>query len=305
MEKIIKDFVLPCFSGFYNTVWDVDEITNPEIADWFDVDEDYVTEEVTDSFNFKKYAEAVGERCIGLVEEELERILKCGELNYYKAYVNSPKEYNFSNDDIVFDFKISDYDKFMDSLEKYIHEHYEYFQKCAKEAFTSYDGFMSFYPNDMDKLDWESDDTLLSWVLECVINNEDDDFEEFMHDNVGSECDPEFFIEVEPSEETRANDVIAHFKPQAQKYKNGSVLVKDKYSSLEFWMDIDVVDKDISCDWNQDTFNTCNSDDIIRKQIQENCDVFCDAESEATSYLQAIRVLPVDYNGNWFKTKDF
>jgi hypothetical protein len=62
-----------------------------------------------------------------------------------------------------------------------------------------------------------------------------------------------------------------------------SVLIKDKNSDFESWLDVWVTDtnNDIESEWNQQIYYNNNSNDIIKKEVESDNDVFSMSESVA------------------------
>ncbi|MCK9416069.1 hypothetical protein M0Q97_05350 [Candidatus Dojkabacteria bacterium] len=75
-----------------------------------------------------------------------------------------------------------------------------------------------------------------------------------------------------------AKKIIKNYDPIISKYEddNGylSVLLKDKNSSFESWIDISIEDYEISADWNQISYYRDNSNDMIKQKVENNSDVF-------------------------------
>lgn len=110
---------------------------------WSDVHKDYA----------KAYTEALATEC------NLES-LKFTDLV-------SPKYYNFTTDRIFCSIDLSEVEKIYNAIPK------EELESKIKDRFTSYDGFISYYSNDLE--DWETD--LSKWdhnqigtLLECYID---------------------------------------------------------------------------------------------------------------------------------------
>lgn len=138
---------LPVFPGFYNTLFE------PDLLSEFDElireghlppDEKYpvgrwdnggyelaVVRNICDEFPRWFPAEAGIEKC------ELESI-------------KHPKEYNFRNDAVDVTFRI-DMAKFAPWIDEFLDEHKVEFAKYLNDHYRSRDGFISYYPTDMDE----------------------------------------------------------------------------------------------------------------------------------------------------------
>ena len=84
-----------------------------------------------------------------------------------------------------------------------------------------------------------------------------------------------------------AKEIIANFTPQAIKCDdNGSVLIRDRFSGMEFWTDVWVMDGSVQFNWNQYIFMDNDIDDIMRKEIQEDYRVTESVMDCAFDYVQ-------------------
>ena len=170
--KIIESF-LPIFQGFYGTIFEADEDNMIEDGKTWD---DY-------NWDYKDYMTRVAKACCCTIEDQL----KDFGITVTFQNVYSPREYNFSNDSINVAYHLED-----DSFNKvlaYLLENKEAFTQHVKDNFTSYDGFMSFYSNDINtwfneylKEDNEKLTTLSGNVLEFILQNEDFNADELQSD---------------------------------------------------------------------------------------------------------------------------
>jgi len=105
-----------------------------------------------------------------------------------------------------------------------------------------------------------------------------------------------------------AKDIIKNYDPIVSKYEdnNGyfSVLLKDKNSTFESWIDISVENYDISIEWNQISYNMNNSKDMIKKKVENDSSVFDLSSSIALQKLEDDNMIYVE-NGNYYYHKDF
>lgn len=92
--------------------------------------------------------------------------------------------------------------------------------------------------------------------------------------------------------------MVEKFKPEAVEYngdtKTGySVLVQDKNSDFEAWVDVwvNTSTNDIEKEWNQYIFHTNNSKDIFQKEMQDNDTIYDMATSEAVNFLEEKGIL--------------
>lgn len=117
--------------------------------------------------------------------------------------------------------------------------------------------------------------------------------------------DPDQAVEIY----SKAEDIASHFDPEAISFDDDdteSILIKDKYSGMEFWFHSWINEKchDIDCEWNQYIFYLTDSDDVLRKLLQENNWVFDLVSSEALAYQQKMGVVHQWDNGYWYKTPE-
>ena len=70
-----------------------------------------------------------------------------------------------------------------------------------------------------------------------------------------------------------------------------------------YWVEVWIANNDVEANWNQYIFSTINSDDIHRNKVQENCDEFDSATSEAIDYLEMIGELIQNRMGEWLMKK--
>lgn len=139
MKTIQLEINFPLFEGFYNSYLDLSE--NIEVGD----DESYaMTEEQFDEIDWNKTNENVSKFYLNYFKDELSDFFKSiGIINLDFVKVDSPKYYNYSTDKLVCNIEI-DKGVFVHELRKYNFDSWEQF---LKDNFTSYDGFISFYPN--------------------------------------------------------------------------------------------------------------------------------------------------------------
>jgi hypothetical protein len=141
---------LPCFPGFYNTIFDPD----------FDQEIYYLTKESgelpedTDAgdllygWDNASYERAVVEAICKSLINRRNRYLPddCGIIGCRLERVVNPKEYNFTNDSANVEFEI-DMALFAPWLRKYLLDHEVEWAKHLRSRYTSRDGFMSYYSN--------------------------------------------------------------------------------------------------------------------------------------------------------------
>lgn len=142
MKTNIKTF-LPIFNGFYETLLGdiIDDCTDYAIEDY---NEDNGTELSYDSFNFdyRGLQNEISRDCVSIIEGKINELIKCS-LVFEKLV--SPKFYNYSNDSINIAIEGLNKKDFL----KLAAENKDYLSYCIKSNYTSCDGFISSYSNDV------------------------------------------------------------------------------------------------------------------------------------------------------------
>jgi hypothetical protein len=100
---------------------------------------------------------------------------------------------------------------------------------------------------------------------------------------------------------------IRNYMPHAIKHSGNSkegytVLIEDKKSKSKMWVDVYIADNDVRADWNQNIFDK-DEDDILKKNLQGNTQVFEDATSEAINYLEDKKLIGQDDKAKWYYAK--
>lgn len=150
MIQKIKSF-LPLFSGFYETVWDVDSILDSAIIEinetrtsnnLYELEMD---DDIIDDFDYEEYKNQVINH---IASELVNNISYIKDINIEK--VNSPRYYNYSNDSADVEITID-----TEELKEEIYKLYDDVKEAIKSSYTSRDGFLSSYSNNIT--DWEED----------------------------------------------------------------------------------------------------------------------------------------------------
>ena len=152
---------LPLFSGFYGSVWDD--------VDFYGEDEYYQLPEGTyfeDMVDWETYHETIARKMCEFVEDELRPFVS--EITFER--IASPKYYNFENDSIYIDVEFD-----VETVENYLIANGNEFSEYLKQRYTSRDGFISYFSNDMkDWMDvWHGDNHMVGAVLDFILRNED------------------------------------------------------------------------------------------------------------------------------------
>ena len=207
MAKEKFTIYLPCFPGFYNTVFEIQCESNADHADYDIIPRIEQLEHSLKTFDrpwaIEFYSEILNalptqfdedptdaeeyviEQFAELLEEHIKDDLgiDCNIIMRSLKQI-SPKEYNFTNDTIEADIEIDPKD-LLDAVDRHLPE----FDQYIKDNFTSYDGFISFVSN--DHIDWLKDlerlargeDTeevdprhIIQHVLQFLLLNNDRDY---------------------------------------------------------------------------------------------------------------------------------
>lgn len=164
---------LPIFSGYYNnSMWDQDENENFELQNINDERENNGKKPIEwdeMEFNYSAFYEESSKKITVSVESLLCDFVEKIE---FEGLV-SPKFYNYSNDSI----NVSIFPKKTEIME-YLDQNNDDFEHYLKDNYTSYDGFISFKPNNvaefMDGAPLE-DEHKLGSILNFIANNEEID----------------------------------------------------------------------------------------------------------------------------------
>ena len=165
MKKI--ETWLPLFSGFYETDWDCDDLIYQELNEINSQRKKNNRLEIEYGeidFNFQDYENRVGKFCCEFLADNMSEFVS--GIEFQK--INSPKYYNYKNDSI--DCIISVSKDNIKQIQKSLTDYIEDFKDYLNQEYTSCDGFISFYSNDVD--DWLFDPDLLndSHTLGAVLN---------------------------------------------------------------------------------------------------------------------------------------
>lgn len=135
--KATYETFLPLFKGVYGNWWEEDnfyELYNDEIKEGKEV-----------IYNNDLMFKSIGKSITNHLENNFPFEIKIEYQNFY-----SPKFYNFYNDSINVSIELNTND-----LKSYILNNYFFFAKKIKEDYTSKDGFISSYFNDVEE--WAKD----------------------------------------------------------------------------------------------------------------------------------------------------
>jgi hypothetical protein len=134
-------------------------------------------------------------------------------------------------------------------------------------------------------------------------------FNEFVNENIlysdymDMDDDYESDYDFDSDMEQQAQEIIDNYEPYGiihigDSEEGYSVLIGDRNSSFETWVDVAIDRNDVATDWNAYIFTTNNSIDVIKNKVQSNTDVFDYATSEAVYHLEKLGLL-VNGQGGW------
>ena len=154
MTAFKETIVLPWFYGYYGSIWDssevdvsyeIDNINQERHANGLEGEVEYDDIEWNWDGYYAELNTAITSAVEGFVRE-------CGiECEFKFNHLDSPREYNFTNDEIIVD---ATFPKPIQLWRKII-QHKAAIEKYIKERFTSRDGFISFVSNDINE--WRED----------------------------------------------------------------------------------------------------------------------------------------------------
>ena len=197
---------LPCFSGFYHTLWEVDDRLDSMIKEDFKyrklgflnkllddsgvIERDYddlVSNTIWDNIDNTSRENDIVKSIVHHVEKELIDMKLIKSLGFED--IAKPKEYNFSNDSGNISVVLCQAN--VKRIHKYLKDNYDAFFEYIKSHYTSCSGFFSShsaYSNDW--INKNDDDYFLNGyhklgaVLEFILLNEDDEYELNMYYDV-------------------------------------------------------------------------------------------------------------------------
>ena len=142
------------FSGFYESeLYNSDMLyniayNNQDEEEYKDKEWDFVEPD-----GYTEYEKAVCKECVSNIFYLMEDNDAIKSMEWVE--LNSPREYNFTTDKLVCELEVD-----MDKIKKWCYEtKRDAFNQYLKENYTSYDGFISFIPNNVKEFEQEKEDT--------------------------------------------------------------------------------------------------------------------------------------------------
>lgn len=163
-----RELYTQSFGGFYESQWlnsdsvynEVRELENNSGVDLSDNDID---------IDYDAFTKKIGKEYVSELEDIFKEALGYADFSMEFVRISSPREYNFSTDQIVYKLITKDDDKFFEVVRAKMHEHYATLRDMIKERHTSYDGFFSFMSNNIDEWFDEVKENERRPYLECVL----------------------------------------------------------------------------------------------------------------------------------------
>lgn len=195
MNSTVETY-LPCFSGFYGSIWESDHTEEQQI-EWINkLREEFGAPPIEwddAKFDTETRESDVSRYIARCVEYDLRELGMVESIEFQS--VRSSREYNFTNDsaDICVAFTREN----RQAIYAYLEEHEEAFATFVKDRYTSRSGFMSHYPKDSTEYLREGDCRPLEHmhkagsILEFILANdaESDDREWGYFENYEDDID--------------------------------------------------------------------------------------------------------------------
>lgn len=161
---------LPVFPGFYNTIFEYNnEHSDIDYFNELREDKKLIGKVEFDhiKFDYDSYNNDVADSCCNVLECGLNEFV----LKIDFEHVSSPREYNFVNDSINCTYTLTSEN--FNNIKSFIKNHLVEFKQYLKNTYTSYDGFISFYSNNIKE--WKvtkkllkEDSHILGSILEFI-----------------------------------------------------------------------------------------------------------------------------------------
>ena len=169
-----KETFLPCFPGFYGTYLEPE--FEYEIDYIYEIRKEYGLNEIEpnpwDYFDNDAYELDVCKSFADLIDGELSDFVK----NIKIQSIVHPREYNFTTDSVNIELDID-----IKAIQRFIYKNLDDFESYLKEKYTSRDGFMSFYSNQVETWRDETDNfteldehrlgSILEFILEMICDD--------------------------------------------------------------------------------------------------------------------------------------
>lgn len=163
-----REIYTQSFGGFYESQWlncdsVYNEVRNLELNSGVDLSDNDI------DIDYDAFTKKIGKEYVSELEDIFKEALGYADFSMEFVRISSPREYNFSTDQIVYNLTTKDDDKFFEVVRAKMREHYDELKDLIKERHTSYDGFSSYMSNNIE--DWfdEVKENENRPYLECVL----------------------------------------------------------------------------------------------------------------------------------------
>lgn len=254
----------PVFPGFYST-WYEFNIPEEEVVDllfWHKSGPEQqllgelVKRHYSDTVDedYSEYYNDVAKAVCRYLSWKLEDILGI-KMKVELQRIVSPEYYNFKNDSLDIQIDV-DEDLLISKVREIIDKNLDEFKKYISDNYTSYDGFMSFYSNDVN--DWLKsgyDAHEIGSLLEFVLRISEDDVSEDMYYSVSEEINKSNYLSVSNAlayvlEEPEVEEIFKEYERLGNQTKAYKEYMRDKGKKIDY--------------------------DGLRKQYEKNTNELCD-----------------------------
>ena len=174
VNTAVKTF-LPIFSGFYATIWEsvIDNNIEYEIEYYKEETSNDTLTDMDFDIDYKAMFNDLSEQIFDIITSDMEKNNLISGAKFEKLV--SPKYYNYNNDSINIEVYLNEDN--IDTIETILNENKDSWAEYVKSHFTSYDGFSSYYSNNINNEDWnlreiiENGYTQLGFILEFILTD--------------------------------------------------------------------------------------------------------------------------------------
>ena len=238
----------PIFPGFYSTWYEFD-ISEEEAVDLLFWHKSGLEQQLLGELVKRHYSDAVDEDyesyCNDVAEAvcrylswKLKDILGI-EINVELQRIVSPQYYNFKNDSLNIKIDV-DEDLLISKVREIIDKNLDEFKKYISDNYTSCDGFMSFYSNDVN--DWLKDgydQHEIGSLLEFVLRISEDDVSEDMYYSVYEEINKSSYLSVSNAlarvlEEPEIEEIFKEYERLDNQTKAYKEYMREKGKKIDY-----------------------------------------------------------------------
>ena len=189
--SIIIDIEVFGFTGFYQGIWDQSENEQNEIHEMkYGEYEDFESLHMIEDWGFPEdYRDRVAEL---FADEYADMVSSAIGINVklVKSFVRSPREYNFSTDEIYAQIEIEDYDEFAKRLQHFLKsdQYHDRLAEIIQQNHTSCSGFISFMSNDIDEwhelIEDPNNENYISCLVGYIVSVVDEDGTQLLNSTI-------------------------------------------------------------------------------------------------------------------------